>query len=260
MDDLHGKVALVTGASRGIGRAIALELAAAGADLVLTARTLDAPSWLPGTLLDTAHSIEALGRRAFPVRADLSRIEEIEHLIAEARKAFAHVDVLVNNAAFLGRAAYYSLEQLSLRDWERQLAVNLTAPFLLCKALAPEMAARGWGRILNITSDAGLPREFAVPGLVYGATKGALNAFSIALNRDLRPTGVAVLVLDPGYTRTEIAVHAEQASGTDIDDAHGVDVPARAAAYLAACADPQRYGGRVVVAAELVSELDREEA
>jgi NAD(P)-dependent dehydrogenase (short-subunit alcohol dehydrogenase family) len=189
------------------------------------------------------------------VRVDLSHPDEAERLALEARKAFGRVDVLVNNAAFLGRAAYSPLEQLSLRDWERQLAVNVTAPFLLCKALAPEMAARGWGRILHITSEAGLPREFDVPGLVYGASKGALNAFGIALNRDLRPRGVASLVLDPGYTRTEIAERTEAASGTDLDDAHGVEVPARAAAHLAGCADPQRYGGRIVVAAELVREL-----
>ena len=252
---LAGRVALVTGASRGIGKAIAAELARAGADLVVAARTLDEESWLPGTLRETAAAVEALGRRALPVQVDLSDAEQVGRLAEAALDAFGRVDVLVNNAAFFGRAAYHSLDELTPRSWKLQFAVNLHAPFLLCKALAPAMVERGDGRIVNLTSASGRPVESPVPGFAYGATKGALDVFTIGLNRDLRPSGASALLLDPGYTRTEIAERAEGASNTDISEAHSVDVPARAAAWLASCPDPQRYGGRIVVAAELVAEL-----
>ena len=253
--ELAGQVALVTGASRGIGKAIAVELAERGADVALVARTYSEKSWLPGTLTDTAHAVEARGRRAVPIRADLSRAEDVQGVIDEARKGLGRVDILVNNAAYLGRATYFPIEELSLKDWDRQFAVNVTAPFLLSKAFAPEMAARGSGRIINVTSGAGNAAEIQVPGLTYGSTKAALNVFTIALNRDLRPSGAAALILDPGYTRTEIAEFAEQASGTDIDQAHPAELPAKAAAYLATCPDPRAYGGRVIVATELVRTL-----
>ena len=252
---LAGQVALVTGASRGIGKAVALELARAGADVVVAARTLEQKSWLPGTLRETAEAVEALGRRSAPLQVDLSRTEDVERLAGEALAAFGRVDLLVNNAAFFGRAAYHSLEELTLKSWTLQFAVNVHAPFLLCKALAPGMVERGAGRIVNVTSGAGQPVESPVPGFAYGSTKGALNVFTVGLNRDLRPSGVHALLLDPGYTRTEIAEHAEGSSNTDISEAHPVEVPARATAWLAGCPEPQRYGGRIVVAADLVAEL-----
>src|ERR687891_75138 len=124
---LEGRVALVTGASRGVGRAIALELARRGADVILAARTVSEPiPGMPGTLAETAAEIRSLGREAHVVAADLTDPDSVERLADEARAWRDRVDVLVNNAAFLGRAAYHDLDELSLKNFVRQFTVNVT--------------------------------------------------------------------------------------------------------------------------------------
>jgi NAD(P)-dependent dehydrogenase (short-subunit alcohol dehydrogenase family) len=231
--ELNGKVALVTGASRGVGQAIATELARRGTDVVLAARTVDqAVEGMPGTLAETAAEVEALGQRAHMIRADLTETESMEALADAAVAWQGHVDVLVNNAAFLGRAAYFDLDETSLKNWTRQLTVNLTAPFLLAKLLVPSMRNSGGGVIANITSGAGLIGEYEVPGITYGTTKAALNRLSTLLSRDLRADGIAVFAVDPGYTRTVLVEQTAQTAGLDSSAAHDPSVPSGLVADL----------------------------
>lgn len=243
--ELEGKVALVTGASRGVGQATAIELARRGADVVLAARTVSDPiPGMPGTLAETADAVRAVGREALAVPADLNDIEAVEHLAEAALDWKHHVDVIVNNAAFLGRAAYHNLDELSFKNFERQFRVNVFAPFLLTKLLAPAMRSTGSGVIVNVTSGAGLVGEYTVPGITYGPTKAALNRLSTLLARDLGPDGIAVFAIDPGFTLTALVEQTSDQAGTDVSTAHPPGVPASAIADLIE-ADSAESTGRV---------------
>jgi NAD(P)-dependent dehydrogenase (short-subunit alcohol dehydrogenase family) len=228
-------VALVTGASRGIGRCVAVELASRGVSVVIAARTLHAGSGrLAGSLQETADAIRARGGEAFPIACDLDDVRHIGDLATEALGWKGRVDVLLNNAAFLGKATFHSVDELSLANWLRQLNVNVSSPLFLAKALVPGMRDSGEGVIVNITSAAGDLFEGDVPGIPYGATKAALNRLTLALARDLRRDGIAVLAVDPGHVRTEIAEQAAQHSGWKIDiaDAHPPEVAAASVVEL----------------------------
>lgn len=242
---LQGRVALVTGASRGVGQATALELARRGADVVLSARTVDTPlPNQPGTLQETAEQVRALGREAFVVGADLNDPEAVERLAAEALAWKGRVDVLVNDAAFMGRAVYHSIDELELKNFVRQFNVNVTAPFLLAKALIPAMRANGGGTIVNVTSGTGLVGVEVTPGITYGATKAALNRLSTLMARDLEPDGIAVIAVCPGYTRTALVEQTAAQANQDLSEAHAPSVPANTIADLIE-ADLQITTGRV---------------
>jgi NAD(P)-dependent dehydrogenase (short-subunit alcohol dehydrogenase family) len=231
--DLEGRVALVTGSSRGVGRAISVELARRGADVILAARTVSDPvPGMPGTLAETAAQVESLGRAARVVAADLTDTDAVERLAEQALEWRGRVDVLVNNAAFLGRAAYHDLDELHLKNLGRQLTVNVMAPFVLAKALVPAMRANGGGVIANVTSGAGIIAEYTVPGLAYGTTKAALNRLTTLLARDVAADGIAVFALDPAYTRTTLVEQTADQAGLDASEAHEPEVPARLLADL----------------------------
>ena len=255
---LAGKVGLVTGSSRGIGKAIATELARQGADIVVTARSTQPGGSRPGTIHETVDAIRATGRRALAVRADLSQQVDIENLVAEAMNTFGRVDILVNNAAYMGRSTFTTVWDVGVESWHRQLFVNLTAPFLLCKALAPSMRDHGGGRIINITS--GAAELSSVEGyggkwpLVYGPSKAGLNRLTSVLGRDLQAQNIVIVALDPGTVRTETYEMASPAMGLRSDRAQPVDIPAKAVVYLADCEDPMRYSGKVLRATDIVAE------
>ena len=247
---LTGRVALVTGASRGVGLATAMELARRGADLVLAARSVnEAPAGLSGTLTETAEAVRSLGRKALTVAADLNDPDSTNHLAQAALEWKGRVDVLVNNAAFLGRAAYHSLDELELRNFQRQFNVNVTAPFVLAKALVAAMRRVGGGVIVNITSGAGLIGTYTTPGITYGSTKAALNRLTTLLARDLEEDRIAVFAVDPGYTRTILAEQTAEQAGQDISTAHPPEVPARLVADLIE-GDPELTTGRIFKAVE----------
>ena len=147
---LADRVVLVTGASRGVGQG-------RGADLILSARTVDDPvPGMPGTLSETAAAVRSLGREAHVVAADVNDTGSVERLAEQALAWRGRVDVLVSNAAFLGRAAYHNLDELELKNFERQFRVNVPASFILSKALVPAMRASGGGTIAIVTSGAGI--------------------------------------------------------------------------------------------------------
>lgn len=185
--DLRGKVALVTGASRGVGAAVAVTLAEAGATVACAARaTAAAPQRTPGTLDDTVARVEALGGRAIAVPTNLADPADVERMVATTVAELGRLDVLVNNAAvtFVGDL------DLPLAKHELIMAINLTAPLVACQAAVPHLRAAGGGRILNVSSVAAL---LPVPGLMaYGISKIGLERLTVDLARQLQGDGIAV--------------------------------------------------------------------
>ena len=189
---LEGRVALVTGASSGIGWAVALGFADAGADLVLVARRAH-------RLARLAQAIQAKGRRALLVIADVAVERAVKRVFDEAAQAFSRVDILFNNAAMI--LPEQRTHETSLGDWDRLLAVNLRGPFLLSRLIVPHMLEAGHGRIINVTS--GYKAE---PGYgAYSVSKAALYALTRVMGQELLGTGILVNALDPGRVRSEMS-------------------------------------------------------
>jgi NAD(P)-dependent dehydrogenase (short-subunit alcohol dehydrogenase family) len=207
---LRGKVALVTGASRGIGRAIARRLASEGATVVVTARSLDRPSAslrfsadrvIGGTLLETVALIEKDGGKAIALAADLEKSAERDCLVARAVEAAGRLDILVNNAGF---ADYSRVDVMSLETFDRTVEHYFRVPFVLSKAAIPFMKAQGAGWIVNVGSVTALPptkpyQDYQRAGgdAVYAACKAALNRFSQGLAAELLDFNIAVNVIGP---------------------------------------------------------------
>lgn len=190
---LEGKVAVITGASRGIGRAVALALAQRGVDLVLAAQGEEA-------LGEVARAVEALGRKAVTVAGDLRREEAVERLRQEALRAFGGVDIVVNNA---GVGKYGSILDFTPADYDWIMDTNMRASFLVTRAFLPTLLQRGAGDLVFVASVAGLkglPLE-----AVYCASKFAQVGFAQALDHELRERGIRVTVVAPGGVRTTFA-------------------------------------------------------
>jgi len=191
--DLTGRVALVTGASRGLGRAMVLGMAAAGADIVIASRKLDACTAL------AEHVGKSTGRRALPVACHVGRWVELEGLVEAAYHRFGRVDVLVNNAGM--SPLYPEPAAVSEELWDKVLGVNLKGPFRLTALVGPRMAEQGGGSIVNISSTASThPRPDVIP---YAAAKAGLNAITQAFAHAWPSVRVNAIV--PGPFLTDIA-------------------------------------------------------
>jgi 3-oxoacyl-[acyl-carrier protein] reductase len=193
MTDLTGKIALVTGGNRGIGAAIAVALAGAGADVALTyhARQPDA--------LETAARIEAQGRRALVVQADVSVGADVARMTAEVAARLGAVSVLVNNAGIIRPQP---LEAITVRDWDELIAVNLTSVFLVTQAVVPAMRAAKWGRIINLSSVAA--QLGGVVGPHYAASKAGILGLTHSYAALLGKEGITVNTIAPALVRTEM--------------------------------------------------------
>jgi 3-oxoacyl-[acyl-carrier protein] reductase len=205
MNDLKGRIALVTGASRGIGRSIALSLATAGADMVLNFLTRKTE----------AKAVEAeilrLGRRCVCVQADVSVAGEVQRLAGEAEKSMGPVDVLVNNA---GIARQQALEQITESDWDELIDVNLKSCFLVTQAFLPPMRTRKWGRIINISSVAA--QIGGVVGPHYAASKAGMLGLTHYYARYLATDGITVNAIAPALIETDMTRTNVKASTANI--------------------------------------------
>ena len=189
---MAGKVALVTGASRGIGRAIAEALAEEGAAVGVLSTHLEGAARV-------AEALRAAGARAHALGADVATPLSLEAALVELRRAFGAVDILVNNA---GVALRRPFEQTQDADFDRVVAVNLAGPFYLARRVLPAMVASGWGRLVNVSSISG---TLGTAGMTaYCASKWGLNGLTRALAEELKGTGVLVAAVLPGSTDTEM--------------------------------------------------------
>ena len=193
MTDLNGKVALVTGASRGIGRAIALGLAQAGADVAVN--YLERAS----EAIDVVNAIHALGRRAIAVPADVSRGDAVNDLFRAIEHGLGFVDILINNA---GIAIFHDIDALTEDDFDRTIAVNLKSAFLCIRAAIPRMRERGWGRIVNISS--GAARGAGGIGPHYNASKAGMEGLARGYAARLIKHGITVNSVAPSLIATDM--------------------------------------------------------
>ncbi len=189
---LDGRVAVVTGASRGLGRAIAVALGSAGASLALIGRDREA-------LSASVHEVEGVGAEAAIFPTDITDEEQVSSLERDVLARFGHVDILVNNAGINVRKSF---DEISLAEWNLVLATNLTSVFLLCRSFVPQMKGRGYGRIINVTSTlshVSLPQRSA-----YSASKAGLLGLTKALALELATEGITVVAISPGPFATEM--------------------------------------------------------
>ena len=245
---LSGQVAVVTGASRGIGRAIAVEFARAGADIVVSARSSEsAPSKLPGTIEETAREVEATGRRAIAVPTDVTDEAQVQAMAQRALDEFGRVDILVNNAGISFPAPF---SQTPLKRWDLVMSVNLRGPVMCTQAFLPRMLERGSGRIINISS---YLAEVLMPGMMsYSVSKIALEKLTQALAAELQPKSIAVNAL---RIEMNIATEGWQFRNPNIDysDWEKPEAASEATLWLAT-RDPS-YTGRVVTIAEIRQQM-----
>ncbi len=196
MFNLTGKTALVTGASRGIGRGIALCLAKQGADVAVNYHSSADKAEA------VAKEIEALGHQSMTVKADVSVKAEVSLMVAAVKEKFNRIDILVNNAGIL---SYRTLEQMTEEDWDRVLDTNLKGQFLCAQAVAPLMIENGGGRIINIASIASGGVGVSFPALShYCASKGGVVALTEGLAFELGPKGINVNAIAPGVIETDM--------------------------------------------------------
>jgi len=195
MAELEGQVALVTGGGRGLGAAAALALAEAGADVALLGRTA-------ATLDAVGQAIGERGRRAVSVVADVASWEQTRAAIAEVEQALGPISILVNNAGIV--TASGRIAELDPAAWAHDLAVDLSGPFHCARAVLAGMIQRGRGRILNVSSGAGIRPMKGSPA--YSVAKAGLNYFTQILAADLEGTGVVAIAVDPGMLDTDMQV------------------------------------------------------
>jgi NAD(P)-dependent dehydrogenase (short-subunit alcohol dehydrogenase family) len=190
---LKGKVALVTGASRGIGRAIALEMAKSGADVVIASRKL-------ADLEKVADEIRALGSKSLPVAAHIGRMEEITNLVNQARAEFGKIDILVNNAGT--NPTMDAAIDATERTWDSLMNLNLKGLFFLSQSVARIMREHGGGVIVNISSAAGITPDI-LP--IYSISKAAVNMATRVMAKEWAQYGIRANTLSPGETRTRFS-------------------------------------------------------
>jgi 3-oxoacyl-[acyl-carrier protein] reductase len=193
MDSLAGRVAVVTGASRGIGRAIALELARAGVDVVINYRSRTSEA------AEVETEIRNLGRRPIAIQADVSSKPESDRLIAKTEAQFGGVDILVNNA---GVARPQPIEEVTEKDWDDLMATNLKSCFLLTQAALPTMRRKRWGRIINLSSVAA--QTGGVVGPHYAASKAGMHGLTHFYANRLAKEGITVNAIAPALVETEM--------------------------------------------------------
>lgn len=267
-------IAFVTGASRGIGKAIAIELAAAGHDVAITARTVaegesrahsstlarSNTKPLPGSLTTTAEAIESHGARAFVVPADLLDHPSLVHAVTRVERELGPIDVLVNNGRYIGPGHMDLLVDTPIRILRDHLEANVLAPLVLIKAVLPSMVERNTGVIVDITSgvaygDPPAPAGEGGWGMGYAISKGAMRRIAGLLAVELRDTAVRAYNVQPGFIATE-RIAADMAEfGFDASTGAPPAVIGKVVRWLCESPDAIARNGQNIEAQELCSEL-----
>ena len=258
-EQLSGRIAIVTGASRGIGAEIARLFAAEGAAVAVTSRTVEEGSGpFEGSITTTADAITAAGGTAVAIAADLSKPDDRARLVAETTAALGPVDILVNNGAV---TFFEPVTAFTERHWRLMFEVQVRAAFELAQAVVPGMVERGRGSVLNISSKAAIHPELGIGGrpdgastggTVYGMVKAALERFSTGLASELEGTGVTCNALSPtSIVATPGVVHHQLITPERADWVEPVDMMARAALALVG----GELNGRIAYSHQLLAEL-----
>lgn len=228
---LQNRVCIVSGASRGIGKAIALGFAREGADVVIAARTeVQKDERLPGTIYTTAEQVRALGRRALPVKVDVSKEEDVARMVDATLKEFGRVDVMVHNAAV---AFWRRLWETPTKLWDLVIAVNLRGAFLCARAVLPHMIEQRSGSIINISSPGAEIGGKIDGGMAYSASKAAIERLTNGLAEEVREYGIAVNCLKPaGFVDSEGARYWSPPN-TDFSTWEPPDLMVQATIFLA---------------------------
>jgi citronellol/citronellal dehydrogenase len=248
---LKDHVAVVTGASRGIGRQIAIDFAKAGADVVITARSSEnAPSKLPGTIEDTAREVAAQGRRALAIPMDVTSEEQIGEMASRTLKEFGRCDILVNNAAISSPALFH---ETPLKRWDLVMNVNVRGPVMCMQAFLPSMIERKGGCIINVSSI--LAEEVMSPMVSYSVSKIALEKLTQYAGLELKPHNVAVNCL-----RIELSIATEgwmhRNPGMDFSDWAKPPEASETALWMAV--QPPSWTGNVMTIAEVREAMGQE--
>ena len=195
MEQLNGKIALVTGGGRGIGRAVSLALARAGCGIAVNYRERrdDADS--------AVREIQKLGQRAAAIQADVSRAADVNQLVRAAESQLGPIEILVNNA---GKILIQSVDQMTEEGWNDMIASNLTSCFLVTQAVLPSMRARHWGRIINMSSVAA--QAGSIVGVHYAASKAGMIGLTRSYARVLAKEGITVNAITPALVATEMVI------------------------------------------------------
>lgn len=195
MDDLKGRVAIITGASRGIGRAIALKLAANGVNIAIGAKTVESTPKTPGTIFDTAREVEALGAQALAVQTDVRFEDQIVRLVRKTYERFGRIDIVVNNA---GAIMWMSVEDLPVKRFDLMMQLNYRAPFILCHEAIPLMKMSGRGHVINLSPPLDwLPTEEWAGKTGYMMSKLGMTHLTSGLAGEVREFRIAVNSLWP---------------------------------------------------------------
>ncbi len=197
---IEGKTAIVTGASRGIGKAIAFDLAAAGAHVVVVARTIECGGLLKGTIYETVSEIEKSGGQATAIQANVVDETSIESMVKQVIDQLGYIDILVNNA---GTNIPCLFKDLTMKQWDIITKVTLRGTIVCSKAAIPHMITQKYGHIINISSVAAKTINIPLTGLAYDVSKTGINRFSWGLANELRQYNIAVNALMPANTTTE---------------------------------------------------------
>jgi 3-oxoacyl-[acyl-carrier protein] reductase len=203
MIDLSGRKALVTGGSRGIGRATAVLLAKAGADVAITYQRQEKAA------LDVKSAVESLGRRCLALKAEISNEAEVRHAVDDMVSVFGRVDILVNNA---GIWTYLEIGSGNTKAWKETMEVNLDSVFYFTDSVVPHMKKNKQGWIINVGSTAGIRGEASHSH--YAATKGALNAITKSWAVEFAPFNIRVNLVAPGWVDTDMCTEVFSAPGT----------------------------------------------
>ena len=248
------KVALVTGASRGIGKAVCAHLALEGYDLVVTSRSVQPRDVtpFPGTIMETAALVESLGAKALPIKCDVGKPDDVKRAVDQTLGTFGRVDLLINNARHEGPSMWSYFVDADPDELLESVGCNLMGPMMFCRLIAPKMIEQGGGIILNVTSGVlhsvrADPPGGGKTGLLYPMGKTGLDALTYGLVPELRPHKVPVIGLQPGRTLVERPTGAgADYFGTNLATRLTLHVPARVVTCLVTHGDPMVFSGQIV--------------